>query len=304
MTSFTIRVPASSANLGSGFDSLAISLALYNTLEVEVGGRDLVIEIEGEGESSLPRDATNIVVRAARARATQRSVALPGLKLRMVNNIPVGGGLGSSAAAASAGTIMAEAIAGAQFSKEAILEAVYHMEGHADNAAASLFGGLVVVQAADRQVVTRCIDIPDLRVALALPVIEMPTLVTRRSLPKTVSLEDATSNVSSALLTVEALRQGDYELLASVAEDRLHQPHRKGLIPGFDRAASAAREAGAAAVVLSGAGPGLLAFAPDGHARIAEAMVDVFRAEGLLARPFVLGVDRLGAVILGNAEAA
>jgi len=303
MTSFTIRVPSSSANLGAGFDSLALGLALYNTLEVEIGGEELMVEIEGEGENSLPRNATNRVVRAALTRSTQRGDSLPGLKLRMVNHIPVGGGLGSSAAAAVAGMILAEAIGETEFSRDALLMPVFEMEGHADNAAASLYGGLVLVHATKGHVVARSIAIPDFWVALALPLLDLPTREMRRSLPKTVSLGDAASNVSSALLTVEALRQGDYELLGSVPEDRLHQPHRKGFIPGFDRVASAAKEAGAAAVVLSGAGPGLLAFAPGGHAAIAAAMVDAFQDEGLAARPFVLGVDRLGATLSRNPNA-
>jgi homoserine kinase len=297
MSRFTIRVPASSANLGPGFDSLALGLALYNSLEVEVTGDDLVIEIKGEGEDSLPLDATNHVIRAARKRAEGNGTSLPGLKLRMINEIPVGGGLGSSAAAAVAGMILADALTGSELNKQALLGPLAEMEGHADNAAASLYGGLVLVRAGDGRTVARCVAAPDLWVALALPLLDLPTQEMRSALPKTIPLSDAAHNLGSALLTVEALRTGDYELLASVTDDRIHQPYRKGFIPGFDRAADAARASGASAVVLSGAGPGVLAFAPDGHAGIAAAMVDAFREEGLESRPFVLGVDKLGATL-------
>ncbi len=297
MTRFTIRVPASSANLGPGFDSLALGLSLYNTLEVEVGGDDLVIEIDGEGESSLPRDSSNRVIKAAGIRSKQLGSALPGMRLRMINEIPVGGGLGSSAAAAVAGMILADALGGIELSREALLKPLFEMEGHADNAAGSLYGGLVVVRASKDQVLARCVATPDFWVALALPQIDLPTHKMRRSLPTTVPLVDAAHNIGSAVMTVEALRNGDYALLASATEDRLHQPHRQGFIPGFSRVADAARAAGAAAVVLSGAGPGLLAFAPDRHADIAAAMVDAFQEEGLVARPFVLGIDKLGATL-------
>jgi homoserine kinase len=297
MTSFTIRVPASSANLGPGFDSLALGLALYNTLEVEFGGDDLVIEIEGEGETSLPRDSANRVIQAAGIRSEERGAHLPAMKVRMINEIPVGGGLGSSAAAAVAGMILADALAGIELSREAILKHVFQLEGHADNAAASLYGGLVLVRASEEQVLARSVPTPNLSVALALPLLDLPTQEMRRALPRTVSLADAAHNLGSAMLTVEALRNGDYALLAAATEDRLHQPHRSGFIPGFTRVVEAAREAGASAVVLSGAGPGLLAFAPDGHADIAAAMVDAFQEEGLTARPFVLGIDKLGATL-------
>jgi homoserine kinase len=297
MNRITVRVPASSANLGPGFDSLAMGLALYNTLEVDVGGDELSVEIEGEGEGSLPHDVSNRVIRAAQARCEQRGGSLPGMKIRMINNIPVGSGLGSSAVAAIGGMLLADAVVGGEIEREALLEPVHKMEGHADNAAASLFGGLVLVRASEDRVVARCIEMPELWVALALPDLSLPTREMRRSLPKTVSLEDAAANIGSALLTVEALRNGDYDLLASATVDRLHQPHRKSFIPGFDRVVEAAQAAGAAAVVLSGAGPGLLAFAPSGHADIAAAMVDAFQEEGLSARPFVLAIDRLGATV-------
>lgn len=297
MTRLTIRVPASSANLGPGFDSLALGLALYNTLEVEIDGEGLVIKIEGEGEGSLPCDPSNRVLQAAQVRADQRGRALPGMRVRMLNRIPVGGGLGSSAAAAVAGMILADALTEEEVSRERLLEPVYRMEGHADNAAASLYGGLVLLRASDDRVVARCVHTPDLWVALALPLLDLPTQQMRSSLPRTVSLEDAAFNVGSSLLTVEALQRGDYDLLRTATKDRLHQPHRQRFIPGFDRVVDAASEAGASAVVLSGAGPGLLAFAPEGHADIAAAMVDAFQAVGMAARPFVLGIDRLGATI-------
>jgi homoserine kinase len=295
MKRFTIRVPASSANLGPGFDCLALALTLYNVLEVEVDGDDLVIEIEGEGESSLPRDATNRVIRAAQIRAEGRGEALPGMHIRMINGIPVGGGLGSSAAAAVAGMLLADALAGVDVPREELLRPLCEMEGHADNAAASLFGGLVMVQATEDRILTHSLQPPDLWVALALPSLSLPTSEMRRALPAVVSLMDAAANIGSALLTVEALRNSDYGLLAAATEDRLHQPHRVGFIPGYSRVVDAAKRAGAAAIVLSGAGPGILAFATGGHAVVAAAMVDAFQAEGLPARSFVLGIDRLGA---------
>jgi homoserine kinase len=297
MMRFTIRVPASSANLGPGFDSLALGLSLYNTLEVDVDADDLVIEVEGEGESSLAKNSANRVIQAAEIRARQRGDVLPGMKVRMINEIPVGGGLGSSAASAVAGMFLADALGGMDPSKAELLTSLFELEGHADNAAASLYGGLVAVRAAHGEALARRIPIPDMWVALALPQLQLPTQEMRQALPISVPLVDAAHNIGSAVMTVEALRNGDYTLLASAAQDRLHQPYRLGFIPGFDGAADAARAAGAAAVVLSGAGPGVIAFAPDRHADIAAAMVDAFQDEGLAARPFVLAIDKLGATL-------
>jgi len=297
MIGFAARVPASTANLGPGFDSLGLALGLYNTVVVEAPAERLEIEIEGEGAGTLPRDATNLVIRAAKARWRGRGSPFPGIRVRMVNGIPVGAGLGSSAAAVLAGFVLADSLEGGELSKEDLLGPAFEMEGHADNAAAALFGGLVLVTIADGRPVSRRVTVPELKVALALPDLELPTRAMRRALPKTVPLQDAASNIGLAALTVEALRHEDYDLLARVAQDHLHQPKRKAFIPGYDRVVAAGKEAGAAAVVLSGAGPSLVAFAADGHAAIAEAMVDAFKAEGLEARSLILNVDMHGLTI-------
>ena len=304
MTGFVLRVPASSANLGPGFDSLGLALALYNTVVVESPASGLEIEIEGEGLGVLPSDANNLVIRAARARCETRNSALPGMRIRMVNGIPVGAGLGSSAAAALAGMALADVLANGEISKEDLLGPAFELEGHPDNAAAALFGGLVLVTIAGGRPISRRVPIPELMVALALPDLKLPTQTMRRALPKTVSLKAAASNIGLAALTVEALRHEDYDLLAQVSQDHLHPPHRKSFIPGFDRVVDAGKQAGAAAVVLSGAGPSLVAFAADGHAAIAEAMVEAFKAVGLEARSLILGADMEGLTFTQNPDAA
>ena len=294
MTGFVVRVPASAANLGPGFDVLALALDLYNELEVEVADAGLALTTEGVGEGELPQDASNLIARAALKLFRILGKQPPGLRLRSVNRIPLGGGLGSSAAAIVAGLLAADAIAGAGLSREDLLQAASDLEGHADNPAAVLFGGLVLVS--EGPLVCQ-VPIGNLQVAVVVPKLDLPTPQMRQVLHRNVPLADAVFNLGRAAMTVEALRRGDYELLARAMEDRLHQPYRTPLIPGYDAAREAAIQAGAAAVALAGAGPGLIAFAPAGHARIADAMAESLRTFGLSTESFVLAPARDGAQV-------
>ncbi|MEK6587916.1 MAG: homoserine kinase [Chloroflexota bacterium] len=294
MTRLSVRVPASAANLGPGFDTLALALDLYNELEVELTDADLALTIEGAGEGELPKDASNLIVRAALKLFRILGKKPPGLRLRSVNCIPLGGGLGSSAAAIAAGLLAADAIAGAGLSREDLLKVASDLEGHADNPAAVLFGGLILVS--EGPLICQ-VPIVDLQVAVVVPKLDLPTLQMRQVLPRNVPLTDAIFNIGRASMTVEALRRGDYELLSRAMEDRLHQPYRTPLIPGFDAARKAALQSGAAAVTLAGAGPGLIAFAPTGHARIADAMAESLHSFGLSTQSFVLAPARDGAQV-------
>lgn len=300
MSQFHVTVPASTANLGPGFDCLGLALGCYNDLELEVGGSGVRVEIEGEGADHLRSDGSNLIIRALFYLFEELGLPPPGLSIRSVSRIPVGLGLGSSAAAIVAGLAAANALIGGDYSRERLLSFAYRLEGHADNVAAALYGGLNMVATDPEGPRSRQVPLPDLRVALALPAVDVPTKTMRRILPDKVPLPDAVYNVGRTALTIEALRQGDYDLLAWSMSDRLHQPYRKGFIPGYDVAMEAAREAGAAAVVLSGAGPALVAFSPSRHEEIAEAMVQAFRAEGVVAHPLVLPVDRGGLQVRGQ----
>jgi homoserine kinase len=170
----------------------------------------------------------------------------------------------------------------------------FEIEGHPDNAAPALFGGLIIVSATPEGLITQPVETPPMTVAVAMPDFPLPTAEARAVLPKSVPLADAVFNIGRTALVVNALQRGDYQLLGRALDDRLHQPYRKGLIPGYDEAVQAARATGAAAVALSGAGPSLVAFAPANHESIAQAMAGGFLQAGVAARTFVLPVDRQG----------
>ena len=294
VTRFRVRVPASAANLGPGFDSVALALDLVNELEVEVTGAGLELTVEGEGEAALPRDASNLIMRAALRLFRELGAKPPGLRLRSINRIPLGSGLGSSAAAIVAGLLTADAVVGARIARDDLLKLASELEGHLDNPAASIYGGLVLV--GEGPLVYQ-VPIGDLQVAVVVPNLDLPTLQMRQALPRNVPLADAVFNLGRIAMLVEALRRADYELLSRAMEDRLHQPYRTPSIPGYEAARAAAVEAGAAGVALSGAGPGVIAFAPDGLPSIAEAIAQAFRSHGLSARRFVLSPALEGAQV-------
>jgi len=296
----SVRVPASTANLGPGFDCLGLALSLYNTVTMEDTGAGLNVEVFGESADTIPRGANNLVVRALDSAFEAAGVDRPAtLQIRCENGVPVGSGLGSSAAAVVGGVMAANAWMDGRFDRAALLNLAVGLEGHPDNVAAALMGGLVLVSGAEGGLVSRSIPIPAVRVAIALPVFALSTHAMRAVLPAQVPLSDAVSNIGRAALVIEALREADYGLLSRVMQDRLHVPYRKHLIPGYDAVVLAAHRAGAAAVTLSGAGPAVAAFAPYRHEQIAEAMVGAFRGAGLDARAWVLDVDLQGAILSG-----
>jgi len=290
-----VTVPASTANLGPGFDCLALALGLYNTVEMAATDGEPAMTIEGEGANRLRTDRSNLIVRAADALCKAIGRRPIDLKVQATNAIPLGSGLGSSAAAAVSGLVGANALSGEPLSKIDLLRLAHELEGHPDNAAATLFGGLIVVSATHDDFLVDAIDVPPLSLAIALPDVRLSTQQARAALPERVPLRDAVHNIGRTMFVVRALQSGDYDMLRRAMDDRLHEPYRRPLIPGFDEAAAAAREAGAAAVALSGAGPGIAAFAPDRHTDIAQAMALTFEKRRMPCRTYVLPIDRSGA---------
>jgi homoserine kinase len=294
MKAVAVSVPATTANLGPGFDCLALALGLHNTLEMQPAAKGWTLEIEGEGAHRLAKGPANLIAQAA-SRVFDLVARRPaGLRLRAVNRIPLGSGLGSSAAATLAGLSAANAMVDGGLSPTDILHLASEFEGHADNAAAALFGGLNIVGPSPEGLVTRRVPVAELQIAVVIPELELPTTRMRQALPDTVPLSDAAFNTGRTALTVEALRAGDYDLMAQAMDDRLHQPHRAPFIPGYQAVVEAALGRGAAAVTLSGAGPSLVAFAPTGQEAIAQAMVEAFEASGVKARGLVLPVAHAG----------
>lgn len=299
----TVEVPASTANLASGFDCLGLALGLHNRVELEAAESGLEVQVEGEGAERVPRDAGNLIVRAVHRLCEAYGRPAPGLRLRAHNEIPLSSGMGSSAAAVVGGLVAANALIGAGLSIQELLRLAAELEGHADNAAAALLGGLTLVATTPSGPIARRVEPAPMQVVIALPAVRLSTAEARAALPEQVPLPDAVFNIGHAALTVQAIEHGDFDLLAQVLDDRLHQPYRQALIPGYPAVAEAARRAGAAAVALSGAGPSLVAFARDGHGAIANAMRQAFADAGQPARTFVLPIEPRGVRLLPQASA-
>lgn len=287
MTVARVRVPASTANLGPGFDALGLALALYDELEVTLAPAGLRIEVHGEGAGQVPTDERNLVARALLAACARLGCRPDGLIVRCRNSIPHSRGLGSSAAAAVAGVLAGYALAGTA-PDESALDLAAGFDGHADNVAASLLGGLVI---AWRQGgcfrATRLEPHPDLAPMLLVPEVTSSTEATRGLLPAEVSHADAAFTAGRAALLVHAVTAAPRLLLAAT-EDRLHQPYRRTAYPATGRLVDALRAAGVAAAV-SGAGPTVLAMPATGEL---PAGVDT---TGF--RPYQLPVARDGATV-------
>lgn len=291
-----VQVPATTANLGPGFDCLGMALQLYNTVEMLQTGTGLSIEVHGEGVQEIARDESNIVYQSALRIFKQAGISPGGLKIRLFNNIPIARGLGSSAAAIVGGLMAANIIAGARFSTKEILNLATSFEGHSDNAAPALLGGIVVSILIDGDVRFLKIDPPPgLKVIVAIPDFYLLTRIARDVLPQQVSMQDTVFNLGRLALLVTALSEGNFDILSTAMEDRIHQPYRSTLVPGMKKVLAAARLAGARGVCLSGAGPSLLAFADNNFESIAQVMKDTFKQNGIRARTLILESSPVGA---------
>jgi homoserine kinase len=305
-----IRVPATSANLGPGFDCLGVALTLHNELEVSwvdegTRGHDLAgcaveVTIEGEGADALPHDRSHLAVRALEhgLDALGGDTAPARLHLRQVNRVPLARGLGSSSAAIVAGLAAALALRGKPLDRAWLLEHAMHLEGHPDNVAPAIYGGATAAFV-DETGRAGCLALapPDLRVAVAIPGLHVSTAKARAALPSQIPLADAVFTISRAALLAASLASGRYDLLREACRDRLHTPYRAPLVGPFDAVAAAALEAGAAGVFISGSGPTMAAFTTGVLAsaqHIAECMAAVFRAHGITARAVACDLDRPG----------
>jgi len=293
-----VSLPATTANLGPGFDCLGLALDLCNRITLREAASGQTIEVTGEGEIDLPGDSSNMVAQSAERLFEKVGRRPAGYHIRQENKIPVGSGLGSSATAVLGGLLAANALLGSPLGQHKLLALACEIEGHPDNVTPALFGGLTLTLSGEDGLVVERIPVPEQRVAVVLPEFVLSTKVARQALPDVVPLADAVFNIGRVGLLVRALENGDYDRLALAMEDRLHQPYRLPLIPGMADAFRAGREAGAAAVALSGAGPSVIAFAPDGHDEIAKAMGRAFSTAGLQYRWWVLPVRSQGSEIL------
>jgi homoserine kinase len=303
----TVEVPASSANLGAGYDCLGVALELTNKVELEVRGwsrGEIELTVDGEGRDELTEDRENCFVKGLEAALEAARGELPdgvGWRIVMHNKIPLARGLGSSAAATVAGVVAGNALLGDPLSKEDMLGLACDVEGHPDNAAAALLGGFTVSARTPDGVEAVRFDVPrDLRAVLFIPELRLPTDGMRKALPAKVPLADAVANLGAVGLGVAGLATGRYELLKYLTVDRLHEPYRATVYPQLPRLIEAAREAGALGACLSGAGSTILAFADsmNGITRIEAAFVAAAADTDLPGQVVVVEPRNKGAKVL------
>jgi homoserine kinase len=286
--SFEVRVPASTANLGAGFDCLGLALEMYLSVRASLlaqpGARTLARSRGVRGTSALPSDPDqNLIFRAMRHTAEREKFDLPRVRIAVQNEIPVAGGLGSSAAATVAGIALGFLVTGRAIQKDAVLRYATEMEGHPDNVAAALLGGLVVsFTRSDGSVVAVRKRWPKvIRVIVVTPNLMLETKKSRAVLPQTVSRADAVHNLQRSALFVAALEDRRYDLLWDAMQDRLHQAARQSLIPGLADVLALPRMPGLLGVALSGAGPSVVALATERFDEIGKTVARCFERHGL-----------------------
>lgn len=259
MDGVKVKIPATSANLGPGFDCLGLALNLYNRLEVHTDDK-LRIETEGDGAQLIPTDASNLTYQAMKRAYEAVGRECPGFFIRQISAIPFSKGLGSSASAIVGGLVAANALMGSPLDKHDLLKIACAIEGHPDNVTPCLFGGLTAT-VMDGTEIHFARTLPDERFCYAamVPDFELPTKSARKALPDSYSKADTVQNVGRAVLMYAALEQGMSTALRTASRDKIHQPYRKPLIPAWDDVTASATDSGALAVCLSGAGPTIMA---------------------------------------------
>jgi len=299
--SLEVRVPASTANLGAGFDCLGLALELYLTVRASVLPDSKVpsrVRVRGaRGSSQLARvPEENLIFRAMQHAARQDGFSLPPVRLAVHNAIPVAGGLGSSAAAIVAGIALGFGVAGRKLSTDAALRYATELEGHADNAAAALLGGLVVTaMRPDGSVLALRRPWPgEIRVVAVTPELVLETKKSRAVLPSSVSREVAVHNLQRSALLLAALAERRFDLLWDGMQDSLHQASRSALIPGLAEILRIPRAPGLLGVALSGSGPSVIALATDHFEEIGKSIAHEFARHHLSCTVKCLSVSDSG----------
>jgi homoserine kinase len=293
-----VRVPATTANLGCGFDILGLALQLYNsfrlTLTSAPGWR-----VSLPPGVDLPTHDDNLVFQAARHLFERVGFTPTGLHVSLTTDIPLARGLGSSATAVVGGLVAANHLTGATLDRDSLLAMAIDLEGHPDNVTPALMGGLTLSYSVGTQHHYLHMPFPrELTVIAAIPDFELSTAYARSVLPAQVSLADAVFNCSRTALFVFALQNQRYDLLAAAMDDRLHQPYRASLVPGMPEAIADTYAAGALGVALSGAGPTLLAIVLENANAVATALHNAFQRHNISCQTLMLHVDTSGAVVV------
>lgn len=297
---FTIKVPATSANLGPGFDTLGLALQLYLEVKVKMfpGSSRISFFVDGE-EYQEEILGHNLVYQAMKKVFAEAAAEAPGLELTIDSSIPAGKGLGSSAAAIVAGLYAANEILEKEFAQEDLIKWAVEMEGHADNVVPAVAGGLTTAMLYNENVYYQQFPFPEeLKLVVAVPDIQISTDESRQLLPKKIDFMDMVNNLQRASYLLASLIKRDFRHLSAAMDDAIFQPRRKQLIPGFDQVFSHALESGALGVALSGSGSSIIAFCQQEEKRVAEVMQAAFAASGVQSQLMILTTDPDGVKVL------
>jgi len=288
----SVAVPASVANLGPGFDILGLALQLQNEVRAETGARDISIDPGPNAPTELSNPEHNLVTRAYAHACAALDVAPGGVHFTCVNRIPIGRGMGSSAAAVLSGVLVAAALHHAPWDENDVLDRAEALEGHRDNLAAALLGGFAISAPGAPAVQLQVAD--ELRAVLFIPDTPFATAESRRVVPAAFTRSDAIFNAGRCALLVRALAIGDHASLRVAMQDRWHQEARFAHMPGSRAIVDAAVAAGAAGAALAGAGPSVIALTPLDPEPITAAMTATATAEGVEGRTMVLSPRNYG----------
>lgn len=293
-----IRVPATTSNLGAAFDAVGLALQLYVNLEVrQLDEPPSRLEFKGKDADLIPMDESNLIWRTMEEVASQSGQKLPPFLLDIKNQIPITKGLGSSASAYLAGVAAACFLCGVRWDNDQILEFVTAREGHPDNAAPALLGGLVASISSPRILCARSEFPRQWTIVAVTPDFQLETKKARAVLPQQIHHRDAVYNVQRAAFLMAQLTQGKSEGLREAMRDRLHQPYRSYLLPGLEEILEMNEIEGLLGVALSGAGSTVVAFAESHAGEIGESISEVFARHGLATQTRLLKADNRGLVV-------
>lgn len=294
--SVTVKVPATSANLGPGFDTLGIALDIYLEVKLSLSENDKII-YHGEGQDTINQNIKNNYVYKAIQLLFEKAGEKSGVHLEINNNIPVGKGMGSSAAAIVAGLFAANELIDNSFTAEELVNLAVKLEGHADNVVPAVYGGLTTAMIYEDQVYYQKISLPEeLPIIVIVPDFNLPTEKSRSVLPEQLNLTDTVNNLQRACFLLASIFNGDFTHINKAMDDMIYQPLRKQFIPGFDEVLTAAKSNGALGAALSGAGPSIIAFAggnADGDS-IGEAMKKALLEQNVTSRIYNLHPNQHG----------
>jgi len=297
----TVGVPASTANIGPGFDILGLALTLYNTVTVELlSDNSLEISYSGEGRELITTDKENLIYKAIELVYRSKNIAIPGMRITIQNEIPLMGGLGSSSSAIVSGIVAGDSLAGTNLTQLELLKLAVELDGHPDNVTPALFGGFTLSYTEpDGSPAVIPLQFPaDLNVLAITPDFHVSTQEARKVMPPNYPLSVVTENTTRLIRLVRALEANDLSQLSVLLDDRIHQPYRYELVPGFKRGAEIACEKGALGAFISGSGPTLGIFLRGQGETIAQAVTEHFTAAGLSSRTRYLKPDFDGARVI------